>query len=105
MINSDKTKANCLKYIVKNVPISSHLTFFSILGLDFRHQNLDPWKTKSFLLIRNPCDLEFAQYFFCCTLYLVYNKEFPLVYIIGRLHLLNHSLTLVLSKDLVSEVV
>lgn len=44
--HSGKTKVNCLKYIVKNVPISSHLTFFSILGLDFRHQNLDPWKAE-----------------------------------------------------------
>lgn len=34
-IHSGKTKVNCLKYIVKYVPISTHLTFFSILGLDF----------------------------------------------------------------------
>lgn len=64
--------------------MSFHLTFFSILGIDFCHQNFGPLENKKELLIkRNPCDLQFAQYFFCCTLYLVYNKEFPLVYIIG----------------------
>lgn len=38
-IHSGKTKTNCLKYIVKNVPISTHLTFFSISGPDFWHPN------------------------------------------------------------------
>lgn len=45
-IHSGETKVSCLKYIVKNVTMSFHLTFFSILGVDFCHQNFGPLENK-----------------------------------------------------------
>lgn len=82
--HSGKTKVNCLKYIVKKCPYIFPFNIFLYVGSRFLTSKLGPMENKeSFLLIKNPCDLHFAQYFFCCTLYLVYNKEFPLIYIIG----------------------
>lgn len=79
-------KVNCQLYSEK---LSlCHYTFpfklFLGLGCRFLTCKLKPLK-KIFLkeVIKN-YEFQFAQHF-CCTLYLVYNKEFPLVYALGLL--------------------
>jgi hypothetical protein len=80
-------KVNCLKYIVRNVTMFPFKTFLYI-GYKFLTSKLRTMEN-SFLLIKKILVSYNLHNFFGCTFYLVYNKEFPLVYIIGWLHLLN----------------
>lgn len=63
--------------------LSSRLTFFSWVLISDIKTCWTLGKQEFSFNKKKLCDLQFAQYFFCCTLYLVYNKEFPLVYLLG----------------------
>ena len=93
-IYSGKTKVSCLKYIVKNVTMSFHLTFFSILGVDFCHQNFGPLENKKFsfnkkiLVIYNLHNISFVVLYILFTIknFLWYICNWLIVFVENHSH-------------------